>query len=44
MKTAWIHDAEEGEIIGKYTMQRPQSEFENCTVHNYNIVPHLKQR
>jgi hypothetical protein len=40
MKTAWFHDAETGEIIGKYVLPRPQSEYENCTIHNYNLVPH----
>ena len=40
MKTAWFHDAETGEIIGKYVLPRPQSEYENCTIHNYNVVPH----
>jgi hypothetical protein len=40
MKTAWFHDAETGEIIGKYVLPRPQTQWENCTVHNYNIVPH----
>jgi hypothetical protein len=39
MKTAWFHDAETGEIIGKYVLPRPQSQYENCTIHNYNIVP-----
>ena len=43
MKTAWFHDAETGEIIGKYVLPRPQSQWENCTIHNYNIVP-SKQR
>ena len=41
MKTAWFHDADTGEIIGKYVLPRPQTQWENCTVHNYNIVPHL---
>jgi hypothetical protein len=40
MKTAWFHDAETGEIIGKYVLPRPQSRYENCTIHNYNLVPH----
>jgi hypothetical protein len=40
MKTAWFHDAETGEIIGKYVLPRPQSQYENCTIHNFNIVPH----
>jgi hypothetical protein len=40
MKTAWFHDAATGEIIGKYVLPRPQSQYENCTIHNYNVVPH----
>ena len=40
MKTLFIHDAETGEIIGRHVLPRPQSEWENCTIHNYNIVPH----
>src|SRR5688572_21516642 len=40
MKTAWFHDAETGEIIGKYVLPRPQSQYGNCTIHNYNVVPH----
>ena len=40
MKTFWIHDAETGEIVGRHVLPRPQSVFENCTIHNYNIVPH----
>jgi hypothetical protein len=43
MKTAWFHDAETGEIIGKYVLPRPQSQYENCTIHNYNILP-MKKR
>jgi hypothetical protein len=40
MKTLFIHDAETGEIVGRHVLPRPQSQFENCTIHNYNIVPH----
>jgi hypothetical protein len=43
MKTAWFHDAETGEIIGKYVLPRPQSQYENCTIHNYNLVPHPRR-
>jgi hypothetical protein len=43
MKTAWFHDAETGEIIGKYVLPRPQSRWENCTIHNYNVVPHPRR-
>jgi hypothetical protein len=40
MKTIFFHDGETGEIIGRHTLPRPQSRFENCTMHNYNVVPH----
>jgi len=40
MKTLFFHDAATGEIIGRHVLPRPQSEWENCTIHNYNIVPH----
>jgi hypothetical protein len=43
MKTAWFHDAETGEIIGKYVLPRTQSQYENCTIHNYNLVPHPRR-
>jgi hypothetical protein len=40
MKTLFFHDAATGEIIGRHVLPRPQSQYENCTIHNYNIVPH----
>jgi hypothetical protein len=40
MKTLFFHDAATGEIIGRHVMPRPQSQYENCTVHNYNVVAH----
>jgi hypothetical protein len=40
MKTLFFHDGATGEIIGRHVMPRSQSQYENCTVHNYNIVPH----
>ena len=40
MKTLFIHDADTGVIVGRHVLPRPQSEWENCTVHNYNILPH----
>jgi hypothetical protein len=39
MKTIFFHDATTGELVGQWTLPRPQSEFENCTIHNYNILP-----
>ena len=40
MKTIFFHDAATGAIIGRHVLPRPQSQYENCTMHNYNIVPH----
>jgi len=40
MKTLFFHDARTGELIGRHVLPRPQSQYENCTMHNYNIVPH----
>jgi hypothetical protein len=43
MKTIFFHDAKTGAIIGRHVMPRPQSQYENCTVHNFNIAPHRKR-
>ena len=40
MKTLFFHDGDTGAIIGRHVLPRPQSEYENCTIHNYNVVPH----
>jgi hypothetical protein len=40
MKTAFIHDGKTGAIIGRHVLPRSQSQYENCTIHNFNIVPH----
>jgi hypothetical protein len=40
MKTLFFHDADTGEIIGRHVLPRTQSRWENCTMHNYNILPH----
>jgi hypothetical protein len=42
MKTIWFHDADTGQILGEHTLPRPQSQYENCTMHNYNIAPTLR--
>jgi hypothetical protein len=43
MKTLFIFDAETGDIKGRHVLPRPQSQYENCTMHNYNIVPSTKR-
>jgi hypothetical protein len=43
MKTLLIYDAETGAMIGRHVLPRPQSQYENCTIHNYNIAPFSKR-
>lgn len=38
-KSAFFYDAHTGEKLGQWTLPRPQTEAENCTIHNYNVVP-----
>jgi hypothetical protein len=39
MKSFFFFETDSGEPQGKWTAVRPQTEIENCTLHNYNIVP-----
>jgi hypothetical protein len=43
MKTLFFFDADNGEIIGRHVLPRPQTIYENCTMHNYNIVSAKKR-
>jgi hypothetical protein len=38
-KSAFFYDAATGAKLGQWTLPRPQSSAENCTIHNYNAVP-----
>ena len=38
-KSMFFYDAQTGAKLGQWTLPRPQSSVENCTIHNYNIVP-----
>jgi hypothetical protein len=38
-RTLFFLDAATGHTIGTFLHQRPQTQFENCTWHNYNVVP-----
>ena len=42
MKSLFFLDSDTGATRGKWTLPRDQSEFENCTLHNYNVVPTTK--
>ena len=39
-KSAFFYDADTGEKLGQWTLPRPQTAEENCTIHNYNVIPH----
>jgi len=39
MKSFFFFDTATGTLQGKWTLPRDQSAFENCTLHNYNVVP-----
>jgi hypothetical protein len=38
-KSMFFYDAATGAKLGQWTLPRPQSAAENCTIHNYNMVP-----
>jgi hypothetical protein len=38
-KSAFFYDADTGAKLGQWTLPRPQTAAENCTIHNYNAVP-----
>jgi hypothetical protein len=42
MKSLFFLDSDTGATRGKWTLPRDQTRFENCTVHNYNVVPTTK--
>ena len=43
MKSFFFFDTETGALKGQWTLPRPQSNLENCTLHNYNVVPSKKR-
>jgi hypothetical protein len=38
-RTFFFYDTESGDLLGTWTLPRPQSSTENCSLHNYNVVP-----
>jgi hypothetical protein len=38
-KSFFFYDAETGSSLGRWTLPRAQGPTENCTLHNYNVVP-----
>jgi hypothetical protein len=43
MKSYFFYDAETGDQLGKFVLPRNQTVAENCTIHNYNMIP-LKKK
>jgi hypothetical protein len=40
VKKSWFfYDADTGAKLGQFVLPRPQTAAENCTIHNYNVVP-----
>jgi hypothetical protein len=38
-RTMFFYDGRTGAKLGQWTLPRTQSATENCTIHNYNVVP-----
>lgn len=38
-KSIFFFDTTNGDQLGMWTLERPQSATENCTIHNFNTVP-----
>jgi hypothetical protein len=38
-KTLFLYDADDGSKVGEWVLPRSQSSTENCTLHNFNVVP-----
>lgn len=38
-KSMFFYDASTGSKLGQWTLPRAQTAAENCTIHNYNVVP-----
>jgi hypothetical protein len=35
----FFFDSRSGDELGRWVLERPQTATENCTIHNYNVVP-----
>ena len=43
-KTLFFYDTDTGNQIGTWVLPRPQTAQENCTIHNFNVIPSNKHR
>jgi hypothetical protein len=40
VKKSWFfYDSDDGSKLGQFVLPRPQTATENCTIHNYNVIP-----
>ncbi len=44
MKSLFFFSTADGSFLGKWTLPRDQTLTENCTIHNYNVVPTKRGR
>ena len=42
-KSIFFYDTESGDLLGTWVLPRPQTAQENCTIHNYNVIPNRKR-
>ena len=42
-KSIFFYDTESGELLGTWVLPRAQSAQENCTIHNYSVIPNRKR-
>jgi len=42
-RTLFFLDARTGEVLSRFIHPRPQTDVENCTWHNFNVVPTLRR-
>ena len=44
LRTIFLFNATDGAEAGRWTLPRPQGSNENCTIHNFNVVPSASKR
>jgi uncharacterized repeat protein (TIGR01451 family) len=43
-KTLYFFETDTGNPLGQWVLPRPQTDQENCTIHNFNVIPSNKHR
>ena len=42
-KSIFFYDTKSGDLLGTWVLPRAQSAQENCTIHNYSVIPNRKR-